>query len=396
MTQTQTSPAVNLPIHPNTPPDQAAIALDWINLDGEPCSAAWAGQGAAPRRLMAANDTWSADRARAALSEGTALVWEGDAVNAQHLLQAIDRRLARKAAPPVALGDARAFHAWRMTQAQRARVLGGLLVPVAPPGVVDLPRAPALQEAWLAAWPALAARALLPLREVQGLIGAWQWRVKGVPVPALNANVHPHYGVYSPARSEYLDLLMRAPLPLALAQYPALDVGTGSGVIAAVLARRGISRVRACDLSARAVANAQDTVKRLGLQKQVKVESADLIPKGEFGLVVFNPPWLPGKPATLLEQSIYDPGHATLKRWLQQVGDHLAPGAEAWLILSDLAEHLGLRDTDDVPQWIAAAGLQILDRLSVKPRHGKAQSQADPLYAARSREQTFLWRLAKV
>ena len=377
----------------NHPSAASSTPLEWLSLEGEPRSALWAGQGAAPRRLMAANDTWSADRARAALSEGTALVWEGDAVNAQHLLQAIDRRLARKAPKPVELGDATGFHAWRMAQAQRARVLGGLVVPVVPPAVIDLPRAPDLQDAWLAAWSPLQQPALLPLREVQGLIGAWQWRVKGVPIPLLQATVHPHYGVYSPARSEYLDLIARASLPLALAQHAALDVGTGTGVIAALLARRGVSRVRACDVAARAVANAQDTVKRLGLQKQVKVETADLIPEGQFGLVVFNPPWLPGKPATLLEQSIYDPGHATLKRWLEQVGSHLAPGGEAWLVLSDLAEHLGLRDPDDLPQWIAAAGLQILDRMSVKPRHGKAQSAADPLHAARSREQTFLWRL---
>jgi hypothetical protein len=64
------------------------------------------------------------------------------------------------------------------------------------------------------------------------------------------------------------------------------------------------------------------------------------------------------------------------------------------LILSDLAEHLGLRTREALLGWIADAGLQVLGRMDVKPEHAKAQDASDPLHAARSAEVTSLWRLA--
>ena len=69
------------------------------------------------------------------------------------------------------------------------------------------------------------------------------------------------------------------------------------------------------------------------------------------------------------------------------------PGGEGWLVLSDLAEHLGLRSREDLLGWIAAAGLCVLGRLDTRPRHGKAQDAGDPLHAARAAEVTSLWRL---
>jgi hypothetical protein len=75
---------------------------------------------------------------------------------------------------------------------------------------------------------------------------------------------------------------------------------------------------------------------------------------------------------------------------------HLAPRAEAWLVLSDLAEHLGLRSRGDLLAAFAQAGLQVIDRIDTKPRHAKAVDAGDPLHFARAAEVTSLWRLAVV
>ena len=75
--------------------------------------------------------------------------------------------------------------------------------------------------------------------------------------------------------------------------------------------------------------------------------------------------------------------------------DHLTPGGEGWLILSDLAEHLGLRTREEPLGMIAAAGLKVLDRMDVRPRHPRASDATDPLHTARAAETTSLWRLAK-
>ncbi|TXI86881.1 MAG: methyltransferase, partial [Cupriavidus sp.] len=73
--------------------------------------------------------------------------------------------------------------------------------------------------------------------------------------------------------------------------------------------------------------------------------------------------------------------------------DHLAPGGEGWLLLSDLAEHLGLRSREALLGWIDAAGLKVAGRSDIRPRHPKAADPDDPLHAARAAEVTSLWRL---
>ena len=75
-------------------------------------------------------------------------------------------------------------------------------------------------------------------------------------IPALNARIHPHYGVFSPLRGEYVDLVARTPMPRGSV---AFDIGTGTGVLAAVLARRGGKRVIATDTDPRALACARET-----------------------------------------------------------------------------------------------------------------------------------------
>jgi prophage antirepressor-like protein len=82
-----------------------------------------------------------------------------------------------------------------------------------------------------------------------------------------------------------------------------------------------------------------------------------------------------------------------LRNFLNGVSAHLTTDGEAWLILSDLAEHLELRSREALLTWIEAAGLQVIDRINTKPQHPKANDPTDPLYQARSAEITSLWRL---
>jgi hypothetical protein len=82
-----------------------------------------------------------------------------------------------------------------------------------------------------------------------------------------------------------------------------------------------------------------------------------------------------------------------LKGFLNGLAEHLVPGGEGWLIMSDLAEHLGLRTRTDMLAWIADAGLVVLGKLDTRPTHGKASNVADALHAARAAEVTSLWRL---
>ena len=373
--------------------------LHWEE-NGQARSAVWQADNGArlPSRVQTVSHL-DADSAYRLASAGTGLLWRGDFQAARQLLQGMTQRLdaaamRKKKATPANAAEGFADH--RKAQALRVRVLGQLLIEVNGDYRIALKRAPDVRQACLEAWGAPDGQArVLSLRSLQGLIGAHEWRKKGVPVPALGgAHIHPHHGVFSPVRGEYVDLVAQGPLPAALQHTPvAFDLGVGTGVLSAVLARRGVPRIVATDLSPRALACAQDNLQRLGLQAQVELLQTDLYPPGQAALVVCNPPWLPAQTNSALDQAIYDPDSAMLRGFLAGLAAHLCADGEGWLILSDLAEHLGLRTRAQLLQWIADAGLQVLGRLDTRPRHGKAQDASDPLHAARAAEVTSLWRL---
>jgi hypothetical protein len=381
--------------------------IEWNHL-GQAHSAQWRSESSAPapRRVVTADDTLSADTAYRLACEGTGLLWQGDFQNARMLLQALMRRVDRKprkaaakAAEKAATATpAQAFHLHRQAQAQRARVLSSLLIPLGPDYGIDLRRAPDWRQACTEAWgPATGAASVATLRELLGLVGAYEWRKKGVDVPALGEGahnrIHPHYGVFSPVRGEYVDLVANTSLP---ATALAFDIGVGTGVLSAVLVRRGVQRVVATDQDPRAMACARDNLKRLGVLDRVELLQADLFPPGRAPLVVCNPPWVPARPSSPIEHAVYDEGSRMLRGFLAGLAAHLEDGGEGWLILSDLAEHLELRPREQLLAWIAEGGLRILGRHDVQPRHAKAAEAGDALHAARSAEVTSLWRLAAI
>ena len=373
--------------------------VEWVEQD-QARSARWRSEGGnlPPRRVQLAQDTLTADAAYRLAGDGTGMLWRGDFQNARQLLLALARRADRKprqAGKPAPVLPADAFHRHRMKQGQRARILSMLLVELDGSYCIGLRRAPDLRAACTEAWgPADGQSSVASLRELLGLVGAHEWRKKGVAIAALgpppNNRIHAHYGVFSPVRGEYIDLVARAPLP---ATSLAFDIGTGTGVLAAVLAGRGVLHVIATDQDPRALACARDNVSRLGLADRVEVVRADLFPPGQAPLIVCNPPWVPGRPSSPIEHAVYDEGSRMLQGFLAGLAGHLSPGGEGWLILSDLAEHLGLRSREELTAWIANAGLKVLALSEARPGHPKASDPDDPLHAARARELTALWRL---
>ncbi|MFJ9695935.1 methyltransferase [Kitasatospora sp. NPDC101183] len=376
----------------------SALGLRWHSENGTP----------APRRLIAADPTLPTRAAYQLACESTALLWHGDYPGALRLLHAMRRHAERprsrsrqstvRTDAPVPGSPAEAFRRHRRERACLARALAMLVVPLGTDHRIPLDGAPDVREACRAAYGPILDNRIVSLRELLGVVGAHQWRARGVEVPALGARVHPHYGVFAPVRGEYVGLVARAPLPPAAREHPtAYDLGTGTGVLAAVLARRGLGPVLVTDVNPRALACAQDNARRLGLADRILPGGSALYPPGteRVALVVCNPPWLPHHTTSTLDQGVYDPGGRMLHGFLDGLARRLLPGGEGWLVLSDLAEHLGLRTRDDLLSAIAAAGLRVHGRLDTRPSHPRAThpDPADPLHAARAAETTSLWRL---
>ena len=358
----------------------------------------------APTRLVIVDDQTSADQAYRLACEGTSLLWRGDFHNARQLLQAMTRRIERTAERKANKAGKKAqhsadsreipneFHQQRQAQAQRASILNRLLLELGAGYISQLRRAPDFSAACTAAFGELDEPCLMPYRDLQGALGAAQWRAKGVPIEALELSIFPHYGVFAPTRHEYVQLLLDAPLPEQ--HTVAFDIGTGTGLLAIILAQRGVQQVIATDLNPRALACAQENIQRLELPA-IELQQADLFPIEQplANLIVCNPPWLPAKPSSPLEYAVYDPKSAMLRGFLQGVTQHLAVQGEVWLILSDLAEHLQLRSREDLLGWFAEADLEVKYRLDTQPKHGRSQDSSDPLFAARNAEITSLWCL---
>jgi len=388
----------------SAPLSSTTTHLKWQE-NGHDCEDEWRSERGAPvpKRVVLADDTLSADSAYRLACAGTGMLWRGDFQNARLLLQALARRCdAPKKVKRASKTNAEAshtpqenFHLHRQAQSQRARTLSMILIQVNPDRQISLRRAPDWRAAMKEAWgPAGTTGCVTSLRELLGLVGAHEWHEKGMEISALgsgpNNRIHPSYGVFSPVRGEYIQLVAEAPLP---SSDVAFDIGVGTGVLSAVLAKRGVKRVVGTDLDPRALACAKENIQRLGLKDKVELVQTNLFPEGKAPLVVCNPPWLPARASAPIERAIYDENSAMLKGFLAGLAEHLSPQGEGWLILSDLAEHLGLRTRAELETWISEAGLKVLGKLDTKAEHKKVQDETDPLHAARAAEVTSLWRL---
>jgi len=376
---------------------------------GDQRSAHWHSENGirAHQKVVLGDDTLTADIAYRLACEGTAILYRGDFQNARQLLQALIRRVDK--APKKSKRVDRVekvkkqspldtFNLHRLAQSQRARILGMLLIEVNADHSISLRRAPDVVQACMETYGEQSKTYVISLRELLGVISAHEWRKKGVPILARDdqeIRIHPHYGVFSPIRAEYIELVLKAALPATIQKNSiAFDIGVGTGVLSVVLALREIKKIIATDQDDRAIACAKENIARLGLSSQIEILKTNLFPAEKAALIVCNPPWLPARPSSTLEHAIYDPESQMLKGFLSGLKDHLLNSGEAWLILSDLAEHLGLRTREELLTWIEQADLKVLERLDTKPHHSKVFDKTDALYAARSKEITSLWRLA--
>jgi methylase of polypeptide subunit release factors len=373
------------------------------------CSARWHSEnGIAPhKKIQIADDTLTADIAYRLACEGTAMLYKGDFQNARQLLQALVRRIdkpskkstrADRVVKEKTKSPLDIFNLHRLAQSQRARILGMVLIPINADHSISLRRAPDVAMACFEAYGEQAQPYVISLRELLGVISAHEWRKKGVSVLVRDdeeIRIHPHYGVFSPVRGEYIELVLKAPLPIALEKSSiAFDIGAGTGVLAVVLAIRDIQKITATDQDDRAIACTKENIKRLDLSSKIEILKTNLFPAEKAALIVCNPPWLPARPSSSLERAVYDPESQMLRGFLSKLKDHLLPDGEGWLILSDLAEHLGLRSREELLSWIEDAGLKVITHLDTKPQHQKVFDQTDALHTARSKEVTSLWRLA--
>jgi release factor glutamine methyltransferase len=117
-----------------------------------------------------------------------------------------------------------------------------------------------------------------------------------------------------------------------------LEIGTGSGALAILAAEKALSVV-ATDISPIACRCAQQNIQRYELDRKVSIRQGDLFePIGgdeKFSSIVFNLPFMDGKPQSLLEVAMYDDGHATLAAFIQNAHRYLAENGRIMIAFSN-------------------------------------------------------------
>ena len=211
----------------------------------------WSESGAKPpRHVRVADDRMTADAAYKLACEGTALLWRGDFHGARQLLAALRRRVDRKPRPGTAAASpARGLPSAPAGRSPTARVCSACC------SYRSTGAAGRLRPCRCAARPTCARRASeaygpAPRRAPARRAARTARRGRRARVAAAGAcdvpalagdRIHPAYGVFSPVRGEYVDLVARRALcPLETA---GVRHRHRHGVLSAVLARRG-SRAR--------------------------------------------------------------------------------------------------------------------------------------------------------
>jgi SAM-dependent methyltransferase len=315
------------------------------------------------------------DEAAAWLAEGNQLRLTHPYGLGADILEALSRRLGKT--------QGLQGEALRDETRRRRELASGLLVPVEH-GEVRIEGA--TRNRLLAALYGDLDRFWLPLIEVQSLHTSARRHHEGMPFPVLGHPLHPWHGVYAPKRTAHLELLATWLSGASIARRHAIDVGTGCGVLAFLLARAGFDQVTATDINPNAVHSVQLDVARHSPPPPIQAVEANLLEGGfpPADVIVFNPPWIPGRVHGPLDRALYFDDDL-FERFFSQANATLAPGGRLVVVFSNMSRLL----RPDLPHPIEtelAGGRFVLDQRmqrKVKGRGGRRTKERVELWVLR-------------
>ncbi len=334
-----------------------------------------------PSRARPLDSAITADVAAAALERSETLLLQGRYGFGLDVLERLRVRLA----PP----GQQAPHAQREAFERRYREAGsGLLVPVRGQRV-DLPGSPPV--GFLRELYREGGSFALPLLEIEDLANAWRRYHEGVHLAVLGQRVYPFYGTYAPTRTEHLELFATWLQRWEGARGVAVDVGTGCGVIALLLARAGFASVRATDINPNAIESVRRELRRHPSPPPVEATLGDLLDPVEPGadLIAFNPPWTEGRVKRPLDTAlVYEPG--LFERFFAQARTRLAAGGRLVLLFSTIQQLVQPDRPHPIEDELARGHFVLVEKHQRRirpPRDAQGQRR-------RTRERVEVWVLA--
>ena len=228
---------------------------------------------------------------------------------------------------------------------------------------------------------------VLPFVDVQALHGAWLRYQEGSHLAVLGHRVHPYYGTYAPTRTTHLELFGTWLSAYQGARTLAVDVGTGCGVLALMLAKAGFSRVAATDNNPNAIESVSRQLQRLPEPPTLDLQCTDLLGEDTTPaeLIVFNPPWIRGDVHDLLDQALYFEGDL-FERFFDQAAERLIANGRLVLVFSNIMQLLQPDLPHPILSELERGRFRLVQKLQrkVKPSPGQR----------RTREKVEVWELS--
>ena len=228
----------------------------------------------------------------------------------------------------------------------------------------------------------------LPVEDARVLSSAWEWYEQGVHFPVLGYRVHPFFGTYIPARMEHLELFGTWLAKYTGARNRAIDVGTGSGVLALQMAKAGFQHVIATDINPNAIESVARQMRRLSVAPPIELEHADQFGKdrGPIDLIVSNPPWMKGEVGRTLDLAMYFQD-GFFERFYEQSLQRLAPNGRIVFVFSNIIELSQPEVPHPIQTELDRGRFRLVEKMTrkVKPSPGR-----------RTREKVEIWELAVV
>ena len=229
----------------------------------------------------------------------------------------------------------------------------------------------------------------LPFLHIQEPHGAWGRYREGVHFDVLGHKLHPFFGVYVPRRTEHLELFGTWLAGYTGGRGHAIDVGTGSGVLGFMLAKKGFGRVTATDINPNAAESVRRDVARQDSPPAIQAIEADLFAPGPpADLIVFNPPWTQGRVDEPFDAAL----HAApdlMPRFFDAAGDALAPGGRIVVIYSNIGQLLRPDDPHPLEEEVARG------RFSLESRSGRRLKSRGGKGNKKTREKVEVWTFTR-
>lgn len=142
----------------------------------------------------------------------------------------------------------------------------------------------------------------------------------------------------------------------------ALDIGTGTGILACTIAKYTLSKSTALDVSNNALKIAEENIKNLDLSEKVKTLKSNLFEKvrEKYDLIVSNPPYIPlSEKATIQKEVTFDPDLALYTKDEKglEFYEKISKNAKNYLNKNGyLLFEMGLGQSEDIKQTLEQEG----------------------------------------